>query len=314
MMSDISTPIGSPDTTDPVEAGEIAMLAAFKRPLDLEVYSAEGQLSKRPTLTVAERSAITDAMATTLELYQPQRLVIRRTTEEMQGIRQTLSDLRAKKSAKAEHLAQISELEERLHQRELEHEQALYEVQQEMQATRHQAELQVANITHQAQLTTANIIQAGKKAIFEKDCQISEIHQAASTEIQALEQSNATLNQQLTFALSAKEQVQQQFETDQQRLHGVVTTLEDQLQSAVKRENESRLETQAAEAQKLQLSSKVFSMAHQLKLSTEREAESRVIATQAQQRVDDLTRQMVELSTSHASALNDVRADQQLQI
>ena len=302
-MSDMSTPVGSPEMEGPSESGEIAVLDATKRKVNVEVYSAEGQLAKRPTLTVAERSAITDAMETALDLYQPQRLVLRRTTEEIQGIRQALTDLREKKSVKADHLAKIAELEEVLHQREMEHEQALYEVQQAMQATRHQAELQVANITHQAQMAAADIIQAGKKAIFEKDWQIKEIHQAASTEIQALEQSNAVLNQQLNYVAS-----------DQQRLQGVVSSLEGQLQTAAQRETDSRLATQAAEAQQQQMRSKIFQMGHQLKQTTDREAQLRTVATQLQQRADELTRQMAELSASHASVLNDMRMDNQLQV
>ena len=304
-MADNSTSVDSPDTAEPCESGEIAVIEAtpVKRQHDVEFYSAEGQLAKRPTLSVAERSAITDAMETALDLYQPQRLVIRRTTEEIQGIRQALNDLREKKSVKADHLAKIAELEEVLHHREKEHEQALFEVQQTMLATRHQAELQVANVTHQAQMATANIIQAGKKAIFEKDWQIKEIHQAASTEIQALEQSNAALNQQLSFVAS-----------DQQRLHGVVSTLEGQLQTAVQRETDSRLATQASEAQQHQMRSKIFSMGNQLKQTTEREAQLRIVATQLQQRADELTRQMAEMSASHASVLNDVRMDNQLQV
>ena len=168
-MSDIGTPVGSPDTAEPCDSGEIAVLEADHLPTRRpRPDSAEGQLAKRPALTVAERSAITVAMETALDLYQPQRLVIRRTTEEIEGIRPALTTLREKKSIKADHLAKIAELEEVLHHRGMEYEQALYEVQQAMLATRHQAELQIATITHKAQLAAANIIQAGKKAIFEK--------------------------------------------------------------------------------------------------------------------------------------------------
>ena len=55
-------------------------------------------------------------------------------------------------------------------------------------------------------------------------------------------------------------------------------------------------------------------MGNQLKQTTEREAQLRIVATQLQQRADVLTRQMAEMSASHASVLNDVRMDNQLQV
>ena len=76
----------------------------------------------------------------------------------------------------------------------------------------------------------------------------------------------------------------------------------------------TRLATQASESQQQQLRSTVFSLGNKLKQTTDREAELRAEATQLQQRVDELTRQMAKLSTSHASVLNDVRLDNQLQV
>ena len=102
--------------------------------------------------------------------------------------------------------------------------------------------------------------------------------------------------------------------SDQQRLQGVVSSLEGQLQTAAQRETDSRLATQAAEAQQQQMRSKIFQMGHQLQQTTDRETQLRSAATQLQQRADELTRQMAELSASHASVLNDVRMDNQLQV
>jgi hypothetical protein len=64
-MSDSKPSIITPDT-EAVEVGAVAVVdgdtLAVKRSLDMEVYAAEGQVAKRPTLSMEERTPITEAM------------------------------------------------------------------------------------------------------------------------------------------------------------------------------------------------------------------------------------------------------------
>jgi phage shock protein A len=109
------------------------------------------------------------------------------------------------------------------------------------------------------------------------------------------------LNQQLNFALTTKEQVKSQLESGHQRLRDRLTSLEGQLQTAVKREGDASLAAQSAEAEQQNLRMATTELDNQLKTTQKREAELRTAAHHAQRRVGEHTQQMAGLSTAHAN-------------
>jgi len=326
-MSAVSTPIGLPDTAA-VEVGAVAVMDGVQRPLDVDVYSAESQVATRPTLSVAESAAVTDVMSQSLTFYQPQPSTVTRTMGEIEVIKQVLSKLRETSSSESEHLQQIADLEEMLRVRVTQC--AIWEVQRTMQETRRETEIPVFHLIQTTQPNQLLTAQTGHVAISIKDRQIHEMHQAVSTEIQALEQSNATLSQQLNFALSAREQVQQQLpaeiHTNATRTNSVASLEDDRHINEPQQANmsETRVAEQPAVFRKQTPDFVVKSeyrtpgplksdQQHLCGRLTSLEGHVRTATLEAQKRFEGLTQQMAELSTAQVATIGNNSSGQQNQ-
>ena len=271
------------------DVGEVAVIEPVKHKRDeVEIYTAK---KSRRDFTYSDREELKQLLGTaSTTLYEPQRTIIVRTSQEIANFRKELAAVHKKDTTKDKYRQKIADLEVLIAEREAEHDEALWEIQQDVlrakqkaqlqvstiahqaqqqvAAVAHQAQQQVAAASHQAQLQQAQLVQEGTMIIMDKDRQIGELQRSANVEIQALQREKGVLERQVSYVTATNDQLKQQNAAETQRLSDVITDLNRQLR-----------DTQS----------------------------------QSQRRLEELSQQMQSLSSSHSATVDSTMEERRLQ-
>jgi myosin heavy subunit len=270
------------------DIGTVAVIDPVKRDRDeMEVYSAK---KPRPDFTYSDREEIKQLLGTaSTTLYEPQRAIIVRTSQDIARFRKDLDAVNKKDVTKEKYREKIADLEALIRDREAEHDEALWEIQQDVlqakqraqiqlssiahqaqqqvAAVSHQAQQQVAAASHQAQFQQAQLVHEGTMIIRDKERKIDELQRSANVEIQALQHDKSVLERQVAYASTTNEQMKQQNAAETQRLNNIIADL-----------NKTVQDTQV----------------------------------QSQRRLDELSQQMMALSSTHSATVGSTMEEKRL--
>ena len=315
------------DTAMPMaDVGTVAVIEPVKRGFlatqEIEVYSAKKQ---RPDFSSSEREEIINLLQdeTSLALYEPQRATIIRARTEIERFKKDLENVHKKDVTIEKYRQKIADLRLLITEREAEHDDALWEIRQQAFQFKQMAYRQVVNLANEAQQqVTAVSHQAEQQALQLKQT----AHQQVATITHEAQQQVAAashLAQQQMAAASHQAQLQQA----QLVQEGTMIIMEKERQI-----NELQ-RTTAAEILSLKHGKEglerridyltTTSQQQQQQYAVEAQRLGNVIAElnnklqnsqeQAQHRLDDLSKQMLDLSSTHSATVDSNQEERRQQ-